>query len=204
MYLGKGSALVMAKKNAERYTKDDAELARLKAITYHRLSQEEITVLALDKVLNPAKNKFGAIQAYYSEVTHEIYTDEPPCEFIRFDSTIEAKVYQRLRMAFKKSQLSRQHSLLIKPKTRFYDGLYWRCDFRVMTDRSWINIEVKGLALPSFKRDIQHLQAHNPIEWERLIIVSDSVQQIDKHKSAISFAQFVRFLNNKESVFSML
>lgn len=183
---------------ASRFTKDDAEMAKRHAEEYYQLPGNLIFVRNLDDVLKPARNKFGAKAVWYDNLTGLIHDAEVPGDVIRFDSTIEAKVYQFLRTQYPRTAIARQYHLMIKPSTKFYDRLDWRVDFRVALEGKYLNIEVKGLALPDFKRNLQFLQCFNHYEWERTIIVSSEAQKIDAHKTAYSFNQFCLLFSKQE------
>lgn len=184
-----------ARKDANKYTREGAEMAAKRMRQKHNLREEEIFVVSLEEAMRTKTNKFGAIPTWYREADGQLYDTQPLSESKRFDSKIEAKVYQALRREFRREHVVAQYPLMIKPATKLYKQLDWLVDFRVHSDQVLLNIEVKGLALPEFKRSVQFLQACNHNEWARLIIISEEAKPIDKHLNAISLNHFLRNLN---------
>jgi hypothetical protein len=103
---------------------------------------------------------------------------------ILFDSKYEVRIYQKLLNLFSSSQIRRQIPLLVKPPSSVYPPLYWKVDFGIETGPEWplpeIYIEAKGFVTTEFKRQLNYLNYFSPKIWERLLIVSERKQIIDK------------------------
>lgn len=145
-----------------------------------------------------SRNKYYAIPSYYSPQAKIITSRPTSSHDLRFDSKFECQVYASLAHLTSQSNLHRQVPLLIKPKTRFYRALFWKCDFRIYhpTNKAlYWNIEAKGLSTREFLRNLQYLEIYSPEDWERLIIVSNEpIKKIDALHTSWSLAQLENFL----------
>jgi hypothetical protein len=193
-YIGLNDKTVRALKNAQIFDKDNAENCkrRLFANGY----QGDIFILDKAEVSKKKENLFGAVPIYWDESRQILVKEKPQsldCKW--FGSTIEGQVYQILRNQYPKNSVICQYPLQIKPPTKAYKGIDWRCDFRLSArdfqGKLFLrNVEVKGLALPEFRRNIQYLQFFNPDEFSRLIIVGSETKKIDDNICQFSLAHF--------------
>lgn len=96
---------------------------------------------------------------------------------IRFDSTFEFTVYQKLTTLVGIRNIEMQVPLLIKPGSGAYPELAWKCDFRIYRQNNlcdWLNVEAKGLPTREFKRNLQYLELFSPHDYKRLMVIGTS------------------------------
>jgi hypothetical protein len=125
------------------------------------------------------------------------------CEY--FHSILEFDVYQHIIAVVDAKNVSRQHSIRIKPKTAVYPVIDWKTDFRVsFSQTEFLNIEVKGQWIrhshadfQDFKRLLKFLEFMQPTEYHRLVIVSDVIFKIDENIMTITRSNLDSLLRSK-------
>lgn len=200
-YAGLNDSVEIGVKKAQLHDKDSAENCKRRLIATG-FRAESIFIRNKDD-LKKKTNLFGAIPAFWCEKSQRLVTEKPLGEHKWFGSTIEAEVYQFLRQHYRRVDIFCQYPLLVKPASKRYPAIDWRVDFKITwRDESGMlkyrYIEVKGIALPEFLRNIQYLEYFSPDDYSKLIIVGGETKQIDQNISQHSFAHFQHLVRKGE------
>jgi hypothetical protein len=94
---------------------------------------------------------------------------------IKFDSMLEFKTFQILKSFF-----ILDINLFIHHKIELFPNKFWRVDFFVKVKSYSILIESKGFITREFRLQLDILRHFNPIAFNKLIIVSDNKDVLDK------------------------
>ena len=99
-----------------------------------------------------------------------------PKQIIRFDSQHEFKVYLELCRMYGAERVGRQfRAEIIPPGYCYPNGKNWKIDFAVSGETSFSGlthyVEAKGAFLPEFAHTLASFEAHDPVYFERLIVV---------------------------------
>jgi hypothetical protein len=202
-YAGQNDSVETGAKKAVLYDKDNAENCKRRLIA---LGFTPSSVFIRNKEdLKKKSNLFGAKPIFWHERSQRLVEEKPLGVYRWFGSTIEGRVYQLLRMHCSALEITCQYPLEVKPKTKKYPAIDWRVDFSVLVpakatagQRTTRHVEVKGIALPDFKRNVQYLQFFNPVAFSRLIIVGEETAKIDDNLTQLSFAHFKHLLEKGE------
>ena len=105
------------------------------------------------------------------------YIDESRLE--HWDSALEHSCYYHLHRLAKGRELIRQSEKIILPKDKLFKQLSWKIDFEITGDNGYL-IECKGNwitrnqeALSNFLKLLRLFKMFYPIDFSRLIVVSD-------------------------------
>jgi Protein of unknown function (DUF1064) len=93
-----------------------------------------------------------------------------------FDSLFEGEIYRTLKKLTTYRDngitLSVKPGVMIKPKCEVFPALNWKCDFRLDHETlGAMNIEAKGFHTREFMLQMQMLEACNPSEFQRTIVI---------------------------------
>lgn len=94
---------------------------------------------------------------------------EAKLRYIYFASTLEFHVWVKLTRIYGEKNVKSQHSILVRPASRNWDRVFWKCDFLV-TPISLL-VEAKGYPTPDFYTKLQFLDEHNAQLYDKLLIV---------------------------------
>ncbi|NJO27373.1 MAG: hypothetical protein HC874_07320 [Richelia sp. SL_2_1] len=139
-------------------------------------------------------------QRYANETLLPNHVDKTRFQF--WDSDLEHSCYYHLLKHLNGRQLIRQSETIILPPKYPFKKLSWNCDFELLGNNSKL-IECKGAwikhdneALANFVKILRFLSIFNPLDFERLIIVSDKrFTLIDTSIQVHSFNELPDLLN---------
>lgn len=146
------------------------------------------------------QHKYLAKPVYYHPTLDLICKSRQTKDAIYFDSTFEYRVFRELVNLAGFNNVDRQVPLLVKPGTKSYSSLHWKCDFRVYKSRDsneYLNIEAKGMLTPEFKRNLQYLEYFGPGNFEKLIVIADKSYWVDKCVQTWELKEALTYLKNK-------
>ena len=96
-----------------------------------------------------------------------------------WDSSLELDFYKRLQIATTYDKDSDvkvvvKPTIIIKPECKVFGARKWKCDFRLVSGRKYINVEVKGLLTRDFVIMFELFEYANPIQFEKTYIASEN------------------------------
>jgi hypothetical protein len=122
-----------------------------------------------------------------------------------FDSEFEASIYRTLKKVVSYSDtgitLLIKPGVIIKPKCDVFPERKWKCDFR-LEHLEWgaINIEAKGFPTNDFTIVLEMLEACNPLEFDRTVLIPLSEDVWKKYKRLKAVDQIWGIAEMKERI----
>lgn len=144
--------------------------------------------------------KYRSCPCYFSPSLNRLSYQKEAKDSISFDSKLEAEIYRLLCCLIGRKNVQTQVPLPIKPPSKRYPKIDWRCDFRVLhpSNGNYLNVEAKGFLTCEFKRNVQYLELFSPQEYNRLLVIggNTSFRRIDKNLSIWTIDSVTTYLQH--------